>query len=42
MTELEHLRMIVGDLVIRVAQLSAENDALKAQVKPKKAAKDGA
>jgi len=26
----EHLRMVIGDLVVRVAQLAAEVDALKA------------
>jgi len=30
MTIDEHLRMLIGDLVIRVAHLAAENDALKA------------
>lgn len=31
MTVEEHLRIIIGDLVIRVAQLSAELDAVKAK-----------
>ena len=30
MTVDEHLRMVIGDLVVRVAQLAAEVDALKA------------
>lgn len=30
MTELDHLRLMIGDLVMRVAQLAAEVDALKA------------
>jgi uncharacterized small protein (DUF1192 family) len=38
MTVEEHLRIIIGDLVLRVAQLSAEIDALKADL----AAKQGA
>ena len=32
MTVEEHLRTIIGDLVLTVARLSAENDALKAQI----------
>jgi len=27
----EHLRTIIGDLVLTIARVSAENDALKAQ-----------
>jgi len=34
MTVEEHLRIIIGDLVIKVAQLSADNDALKAAPPP--------
>jgi len=34
MTIEQHLRQIIGDLIVRVAQLSAENDALKAQLPP--------
>jgi len=34
MTVEQHLRQIIGDLIVRVAQLSAENDALKAQLPP--------
>ena len=39
MTVEEHLRMMIGDLVIRVAQQAAEIDALKAQLK-KRAGRD--
>jgi uncharacterized small protein (DUF1192 family) len=38
MTPEEHLRTIIGDLVMRVAQLSAELDTLKAQLPKKKGA----
>lgn len=34
MTIEQHLRILIGDLVFRVAQLAAENDALKAAVPP--------
>lgn len=34
MTPDDHLRLLIGDLVLRVAQLAAENDALKAQLTP--------
>lgn len=34
MTTEEHLRMIIGDLTIRVAQLAAQVDALKAKLGP--------
>jgi hypothetical protein len=34
MTIEEHLRVLIGDLVLRVAQLAAEVDALKAPAKP--------
>ncbi len=37
MTAEEHLRMIIGDMVVRIAQLSAEIDALKAQLAAKEA-----
>lgn len=33
MTIEEHLRVLIGDLVFRVAQLAAEVDALKAKAK---------
>ncbi len=32
MTIEEHLKVIIGDLVMRVAQLQAEADTLKAQI----------
>lgn len=32
MTVEQHLRVIIGDLVIRVASLSAENDLLKEEL----------
>lgn len=35
MTLAEHLRLLIGDLVMRVAELAAENDALKAQLAAK-------
>jgi uncharacterized small protein (DUF1192 family) len=35
MTVEEHLRVIIGDLVLRVAQLSATVDDLKAQLAEK-------
>jgi hypothetical protein len=34
MTIDQHLRILIGDLVITVARLSAENDALKAAAPP--------
>jgi hypothetical protein len=34
MTIEEHLRVMIGDLVLRVASLAAEVDALKAKAKP--------
>lgn len=34
MTIEEHLRIIIGDLVVRVAQLSAQVDDLKAKIPP--------
>jgi hypothetical protein len=37
MTLEEHLARIIGDLVIRVAQLSAELDAVKAKLPPPEA-----
>jgi hypothetical protein len=37
MTLEEHLKLIIGDLTIRVAQLSAELDALKAKLPPPEA-----
>jgi hypothetical protein len=39
MTIEEHLRVLIGDLVLRVASLAAEVDALKA--KAKEGAPDG-
>ena len=35
MTVEQHLKAIIGDLVIRVAQLQAELDALKEQLEKK-------
>ena len=32
MTANDHLKVLVGDLVFTIARLSAENDALKAQI----------
>lgn len=32
MTLEEHLRVLIGDLVLRVAQLASEVDVLKAQI----------
>ena len=32
MTREEHLRVMISELVLRVAQLAAENDDLKAQL----------
>lgn len=34
MTMEDHLRLLIGDLMFRVAQLAAENDTLKAYVPP--------
>lgn len=42
MTEIEHLRMIIGDLVVKVAQLSAQVDALTAPPAPLAAPKKAA
>lgn len=33
MTVEEHIRLMIGDLMLSVARLSAENDALKLEVK---------
>ena len=32
MTAEEHLKMLVGDLVVKIAVLSSENDALKQEL----------
>lgn len=37
MTLEEHLRILIGDLVLRVAQLASEVDVLKAQIADQKA-----
>jgi hypothetical protein len=37
MTIEEHLRVMIGDLVIKVAALSAELDAVKAKLPPPEA-----
>ena len=37
MTNEEHLKMLIGDLVVKIALLSAENEALKEELAALKA-----
>jgi len=41
MTPEDHLRLMIGDLVVKVAQLSAELDTVKAQLAAKTEAEHG-